>query len=108
MKRPWGGGTSWLAHHVLFSLLSDSTQDHHPRGGFIHNVLAHSHQLLIKKVPHRPAYSQSYGGIFSIEGSLPDNSSMFEVDKKNLNRGACVGCRGGNQLLAPRPIPRWR
>ena len=82
------GGRSWCRGHGevlltgLLSLLSIAPRTTSPEVALSITCWANSHPSLIKKVPHRLAYSQSYGGIFSIEGSLPDNSSMFKVDKK--------------------------
>ena len=66
MQRQWRGAAYWLAHHDLLSLLSYKTQDHQPRVEPPTVGQTFPHQLLIKKMPNRLAYSLIIHDIFSI------------------------------------------
>lgn len=87
-------GRNWSKNHggtLLISLFpvacSASFYIHLSPGVATHSELScalpHTHQSLIKKMPRKPFYRQSGGGLFLSWGSvLPDDLSLYHVDEK--------------------------
>ena len=95
MQRLWRGAGYWLDLHGLLSLLFFyRTQDHWPRDGITHNWLGFphplTHELLLKKMFYRLAYSPSNDSSFcqvGIKQPVPEMvcfSLQFPGNKPSL------------------------
>lgn len=76
-QKSWVGAAYWLAPHALFSVLSDSTQDHLPQCGTAHSYLDPPTSSSTKNMLHRPTCRPVEWKLFSIE-----DSSLRQSDRK--------------------------
>lgn len=88
-RRPWRSAASWLAHHGLLSLSGGRHIGCEGHACFIVQLSGMSltvfqalpHQSLIKKMPYRLSYQQSWGIIFSVNIPSSQISSLCQIDK---------------------------